>query len=135
MRPLLIDTNAYTAFKQGDSDILEIMQYAEMIAISPIMLGELLFGFLGGNKERQNQQELSQFLESPRIKVYDITSDTSRFFSKIYSSLKRKGQPIPTNDMWIAAQALEHGCMVCTYDKHFQAVDGILIANTVAAIL
>jgi tRNA(fMet)-specific endonuclease VapC len=134
MRPILIDTNAYAAFKKGNAEIIEIVHYAEVIGISPIMLGELFSGFEGGNKSKQNREELQKFLESPRIKNYIITSDTAQFFSQIYSVLKRKGRPIPTNDMWIAAQALEHGCVLCTYDKHFDAIEGLLSGNTMAEL-
>ena len=67
--------------------------------------------------------DLQKFLESSRIMVYPITLDTSIFFSQIYCSLKDKGKPIPTNDMWIAAQAFEYGCVVCTHDKHFGFID------------
>lgn len=134
MRPILIDTNAYTAFKQGNEEVIEVIQTAEIIGISPVVLGELLSGFDIGSKTKKNREELQLFLESSRIKIYDITSDTAQFFSKIYSILKRKGKPIPTNDMWIAAQALEHGCVVCTYDKHFQEIDGLLVGNSIAIL-
>jgi tRNA(fMet)-specific endonuclease VapC len=130
MRPLLIDTNAYAAFKRGDSNILDLIQQVEAIGISPIVLGELLAGFDVGNKAKQNRAELQLFLESSRIKTFNITSDTAHFFSQIVSSLRRKVRPIPTNDIWLAAQALENGCVICTYDRHFQEVDGLLVCST-----
>lgn len=130
MRPLLIDTNAYAAFKRGDKDILAIIQSVDIIGISPIVIGELLIGFDGGSKAKQNRLELQQFLESPRSKIYSLTTDTALFFSQIHITLKRKGRPIPTNDLWLAAQGLEHGCMICTYDKHFQEIEGLLIATS-----
>ena len=132
MRPVLFDTNAYTAFKRADAAIVEIVQHAEYIGISPIVIGELLAGFDGGNKAKQNRIELMKFMESSRIRVYPITLDTSHFFSQIFCSLKSKGKPIPTNDMWIAAQAQEHGCVVCTFDKHFDSIEGLISGNTAA---
>ena len=132
MRPVLFDTNAYTSFKRNEAAIIEIVQHAELIAISPIVIGELIAGFDGGNKAQQNKTELQQFLESSRIVVYPITLDTSHFFSQIYCTLKNKGKPIPTNDMWIAAQALEHGCVICTHDKHFSFVEGVISGSTPA---
>lgn len=131
MRPILIDTNAYAAFKKGDAEIVEIIQYAEILAFSPIVLGELLAGFDGGSKSKQNRIELQQFLESSRSKIYSLTSETAHYFSQIYNSLKLKGKPIPTNDIWIAAHALEYGCIVCTYDKHFQQIEGLMVASTI----
>ncbi len=132
MRPVFFDTNAYVSFKKNESEIVEIIQYAECICISPIVIGELLSGFEGGNKTSQNKIELQKFLESPRIRIYNVTIDTSHFFSHIYHSLKIKGKPIPTNDLWIASQALEHGCVVCTHDKHFSYIDGLISGNTLS---
>ncbi|MFI5343663.1 MAG: type II toxin-antitoxin system VapC family toxin [Chlamydiales bacterium] len=135
MRPILIDTNAYASFKKGEISMIEIIQQSESIAVSPIMLGELLAGFDGGSKMQQNKIELQKFLESPRVKIYPVTLDTSHYFSLIYCSLKSKGKPIPTNDMWIAAQAMEHGCVVCTYDKHFTYIEGIIAGNTLEELI
>lgn len=130
MRPILLDTNAYAAFKKSNKDVVEVIQYAEEIAISPIVLGELCVGFDGGKIAKQNKAELQQFLESTRVKIYPITYDTAIFYSQVFLSLKKKGRPIPTNDIWIAAQALEQGCVLCTFDAHFQEIDGLIIGNT-----
>jgi len=130
MRPVLFDTNAYASFKRNEAAIIEIVQHAELIGISPIVIGELIAGFDGGSKAKQNKIELQKFLESSRIIVYPITLDTSHFFSQIYCNLKSKGKPIPTNDLWIASQALEHGCVVCTHDKHFGFIDGLISGST-----
>lgn len=126
MRPILIDTNAYVAFKRNDASVLEVIQVAETIAISSIMLGELLSGFECGNKTKKNRDELQDFLRSSRIRLYSVTADTANFYSQIYSSLKNKGKPIPTNDMWIAAQALENGCVLCSYDQHFKEIESLI---------
>lgn len=130
MRPILLDTNAYVSFKKNESKITEIIQSAESIAISPIVIGELIAGFDGGSRSKKNKEELQSFLESSRVIVYPITLDTSHFFSLVYCALKNKGKPIPTNDMWIASQALEHGCVVCTHDKHFSYIDGLISGST-----
>ncbi len=135
MRPMLIDTNAYAAFKRGDAAIIEILQHVEVIAISPIVLGELLGGFDHGSQSKQNRKELHQFLDSSRIRFYPITLDTANFYGQVYTALRRLGQPIPTNDMWIAAQALEHGCMLCTYDKHFRAIEGLFVGHTLTEFI
>lgn len=135
MRPILIDTNAYVAFKRGEATILEIIRHAEILAISPVVLGELLSGFECGNKTKKNRDELQQFLQSSRIRLFPITSDTANFYSQIYSSLRNKGKPIPSNDMWIAAQALENGCVLCSHDKHFRVIEGLISGITVAELI
>lgn len=135
MRPILIDTNAYVSFKRGETSTLEVIRYAEILAISPIVLGELLSGFDCGNKAKKNRDELQQFLQSSRIRLLSITLDTSNFYSHIYSSLKNKGKPIPTNDMWIAAQTLENGCVLCSHDKHFKAIEGLITGITMSELI
>ncbi len=135
MRPVFIDTNAYAAFKRGDPEILNIIQHAEILGISPIVLGELLSGFECGNRTKKNRDELHQFLHSSRIRIFSITPDTANFYSQIYSSLKNKGKPIPSNDLWIAAQVLENGCVLCSYDNHFKVIDGLISGNTLSEII
>lgn len=134
MRPVLLDTNGYVAFKRGEPSIVKIIQQVETLVISPIVLGELLSGFSCGNKTQKNCDDLQQFLKSSRIKFFPITSDTASFYSQIYFSLKNKGKPIPSNDMWIAAQALENGCLLCSYDKHFKEIDGLVLGTTVSEL-
>lgn len=126
MRPILLDTNGYSAYKKGKTEIVEVIQQSEFIGISPIVVGELMVGFDNGSRPDRNREELQEFLESPRIIIYSINLDTAQFFSQILCALKKKGKPIPTNDIWIAAQALEHGSVVCTYDKHFSFIDGLI---------
>lgn len=135
MRPVLLDTNAYTAFKLADESIVDIIKHAEVLGMSSIVLGELLSGFDAGTKSKQNRDELQLFLSSSRIRIYPITLDTANFYSRIYVALKNKGHPIPTNDMWIAAQSIENGCFLCTYDKHFNAVDGLLTGTSCAELM
>jgi tRNA(fMet)-specific endonuclease VapC len=135
MTPILIDTNAYVAFKRNDPSMIEIVQHAEILAISPIVLGELISGFECGNKTKKNRDELHQFLESSRIKIFSLTAETANFYSRIYASLRKKGTPIPSNDMWIAAQALEHGCILCSHDKHFKAVEGLILGTSLSEFI
>lgn len=135
MRPILIDTNAYVALRQGEESVVEIIQSAEILGISPIVLGELLGGFEAGNRAKKNREELHEFLQSSRIRIFPLTADSANFYSQIYSSLRSKGHPIPTNDMWIGAQALEHGCILCTFDKHFKAIEGLISGASVSQLM
>lgn len=135
MRPIIVDTNAYVAYKRGDKSIIEIFQNVQEIMLTSIVLGELLAGFSCGKREGKNRDDLQKFLASTRISVLPVTFDTTNFFAQIYASLKKKGHPIPTNDMWIAALACEHGCVVCTFDKHFQAIDGLISGNRLSALI
>ena len=129
MRNILLDTNAYAAFKQGASDAVEIIQHTSIIGVSGVVLGELLSGFALGSREAVNRQELNLFLDSPRVEVFPVDDRTAEYYAKIYQTLRNKGHPIPTNDMWIAATALQHGLAIFSYDRHFQAVDGLIVGT------
>ena len=135
MRPILIDTNAYVAYKYNDPQVVEVIQQAEILAISPIVLGELLGGFEYGKQGRKNHDELQAFLSSSRARLFSLSSDTATFYSQIYRALRNKGKPIPTNDMWIAAQTLEQGSVLCTFDKHFKVIDGLVSGSTLADLV
>jgi tRNA(fMet)-specific endonuclease VapC len=130
MRPILVDTNAYTAFMLGDAPVVDVVAFAERIFVNSIVLGELLGGFAAGNRESKNRAELARFLDSPRVEVVPITTQTADSYALVYSGLRRKGQPIPTNDLWIAASALEHGAALLTRDAHFSHVDGLRCGRT-----
>ena len=125
MRPILIDTNAYTAFMLGDAAVVEVVAHAERICLNSIVLGELLGGFAAGTRESRNRAELARFMDSPRVEVLPVTAETADSYALVYSSLRRKGQPIPTNDLWIAASALEHGAALLTRDTRFGQIDGL----------
>ncbi len=125
MRPIAIDTTAYTAFKRGDAAILSVLQHAPKLLLSATVLGELLAGFAAGTREQINRHELTQFLSSPRLTLLPSTAATADLYALIYAALRRKGQPVPSNDLWIAASCLEHGAALLTYDAHFRAIDGL----------
>ena len=125
MRPIIIDTNAYTAFKRGEATIVSVLQHAPVIIVCATVLGELLGGFAAGQRQSANRNELTKFLNVPRVKVVASTAATADLYALVYAALRRKGKPIPTNDLWIAASSLEHGAALLTLDAHFQNIDGL----------
>jgi len=125
LRPIVLDANAYAAFKRGDEQIVTVLQHAPTIVLCTTVLGELLGGFAAGVRENVNRSELTQFINSSRVKVVSVTAATADLYALIYVALRRKGQPIPTNDLWIAASSLEHGAAILTLDAHFNQIDGL----------
>lgn len=123
---ILLDTSAYAMFKQNITDAVEIIVGAELILISPIVLGELMFGFRNGTRFKENMGELNNFLEHEIVELLQIGEITSDRYSRIAAKLKSKGTPIPTNDIWIAAQAIEYGAELITSDRHFEKIDGLV---------
>jgi tRNA(fMet)-specific endonuclease VapC len=135
MRSILLDTNAYTAFKQGHQDIIDILRHADLIGISTIVLGELIAGFTFGSKTKKNLSELQAFLNTPRVKIIAIDENTASFYGRIYTFLRHKGKPIPTNDLWISATTLQHGFKLCSFDSHFSTVDNLIVITTLEEFL
>lgn len=135
MRPILLDTNAYAGFMRGEREIVEVVAHAEKLHLNSVVLGELLGGFAAGGREAKNRAELARFLESPRVSVLPITANTADSYALVYVALRRKGQPIPANDLWIAASALEHGAALLSLDAHFAHVEGLRLGRRVEDFL
>ncbi|MGH9367013.1 MAG: type II toxin-antitoxin system VapC family toxin [Thermoanaerobaculia bacterium] len=127
MSRILLDTSGYAAFLRGHKGISCFLQEADEIFVNPIVLGELRFGFRLGRRRRKKEEELAIFLSSPRVLVADVDSGTSERYAAVFEALRTAGAPIPTNDVWIAASAMQHGLTVATTDKHFQRVPQILV--------
>jgi tRNA(fMet)-specific endonuclease VapC len=127
MRAILLDTNAYVRFLAGNERVLDRLARAGRVKMSVFVLGELLAGFKAGGREKQNRQLLERFLAKPSVDVLEATLETAEYFGLIKAALKKAGQPLPVNDVWIAAHALETGSVLVTYDTHFAAVPGLRI--------
>lgn len=135
MSGIALDTNAYVAFKRGHEPVLEILRLADDIIVPVIVLGELLAGFAHGMKEAENRAGLAKFLDASRVRTLAVDDDTARWYAQVYAQLRRAGSPIPANDLWIAAQALQHGLPVLTFDRHFEAVEGLMVITTPEQLL
>ena len=123
---ILLDTSAYVGFKSGTEEVIDSITSAETVLFSPVVLGELMFGFRNGNKFKENMDELNKFLEHKVVEIVHIGKTTSDRYSRIALHLKRQGTPIPSNDIWIAAQAIEHGAELITLDRHFEHIAGLI---------
>lgn len=129
VRNILIDTNGYTAFKRGHGEAIRIINHAPIIGMNAVVLGELWGGFAAGTREEQNKKDLSNFLNASGVTIIQIDAATARHYADVYEKLKRLGKPIPTNDMWIAATALQHDLALFSYDKHFQNIPALLVSD------
>lgn len=125
VKNIVIDTNAYTRLLAGEEDVLDIIGTVEIVYMSIFVLGELYAGFAGGSKERANKDALNIFLRKPTVKILNATSETAKVFGMVKQGLKKAGNPLPINDVWIAAHALETGSTLVTYDSHFKKIAGL----------
>ena len=128
MKKIILDTNAYSNYFRGRPELKELVEEVDEVIMSPIVIGELIGGFKMGARENKNKSALTRFLGKPGVGVWDITMTTAEVYGEIMKSLRKKGKPIPTNDIWIAAQALENGAVLVTFDdKHFGEIDGLRV--------
>jgi len=129
MKRALPDTNAISSLFSGDEKVLHHLAEAEQILMSIFVLAELYAGFKGGSKEKQNRELLKNFISKKSVEILNATMETAEFFAVIKNKLKIAGKPIPLNDVWIAAHALEHNAEIISYDKHFTLIEGLHIWN------
>ena len=125
MKKILLDTNAYVRFLRGDEKVMTYLAQADSVYMSVFVLGELYAGFKAGGKERNNRQILERFLLKPTVTVLEATIETAEIFGLIMASLRKSGTPIPVNDVWIAAHALETGSILVTYNDRFAVIPGL----------
>ena len=124
---VLLDTSAYSALQRGHQPVLDVLRRSEMVGVSAVVLGELYSGFRTGNRWPENTAQLAQFLSKPSVRVLNVTEETALRYAEVDVYLRKKGRPIPRNDVWIAAVALEHGLQLLTLDVHFREIPLLLI--------
>ena len=122
---ILLDTDAFSAFMRGHDGVVARVRRAERVFVSTIVAGELLYGFRRGSRYERNLKILEAFLANPYVELLTVTWTTAERFGRIAAALRTKGRPIPTNDIWIAAHAMETGADLLSFDEHYSHVDGI----------
>jgi len=122
---LLLDTNRYTDLARGDEALREAMEHAEQVLVPFIVIAELRAGFAHGSRQAANERLLQRFLSEPAVAPLFADMSTTRVYAEVGASLYKQATPIPTNDIWIAALALQHDLVLCTRDAHFKHVRGL----------
>ena len=122
-----LDTSAYSNFKRGDRQVVDILDGADWLGMPSVVLGEIEIGFLLGNPDRlaENREELRMFLSNATVEELVVDSEVSRIYADIVVSLRKAGTPLPSNDIWIAAISSRAGATVLTYDAHFDLIQRV----------
>ena len=120
---MILDTNALSAWAEGQSGIRPKLASATRLVLPVGALGEYLFGILQSRHRGRYEQWLAQNL--PAVEVAVISGETARAYAEIRLKLKQRATPIPANDAWIAAVALQRSLPVLSNDTHFDAVSEI----------
>jgi len=107
----------------GDARVGEVLRRQARAAIPVIVLGEFRYGI----SESKHRSDYEAWLESqlPHFEVLAVTDETAVAYAALRLALKRSGRPIPANDAWIAALALQHGLPVLSRDQHFDSVSNL----------
>jgi tRNA(fMet)-specific endonuclease VapC len=122
---LVLDTSAYSRFRAGDTRVRDLIADAEAVFLPTPVLGELHGAFELGSRTRENRVALSEFLEEPFVDTIPVSESVARQYGRVYAGLRRAGTPIPANDMWIAACAIDQGGWLVTFDHDFHHVVGL----------
>jgi tRNA(fMet)-specific endonuclease VapC len=120
---VIVDTNALSAFVDGDAGVGGILVRAERAAIPVIVLGEFRYGISGSRHRAAYVKWLDDHLSG--FDILAVTDETAVVYAALRVALKQSGHPIPANDAWIAALALEHRLPILSRDQHFDAVPGL----------
>lgn len=121
---LLLDTNIVIALLNGDETIPPRLNAAEIVGISVTVIGELLYGAKKSRHVQDNINKIKRFMH--RCSIFSINEDTAEFYSTIKAELTKKGNPIPENDIWIAATAHQNNLTLVTGDGHFDKVQHLM---------
>ena len=122
---VLVDTNRYRDFCEGDQHALEVVQKAAKLYLPFVVIAELRSGFLCGTLSRRNEKYLTMFLNSDRVDALYPDENTTHHFARVFAQLRLQGTPIPANDIWIAALAVQHDLIVYSRDSHFDCLPQI----------
>ena len=121
-----LDTNRLTDLFRGDLELAEQLGIAEEVWIPLFTLGEIKAGFQGGTQQRRNESLLGKLLAKPTVGVLVPGRETAEHYARLFVQLKRAGTPVPDNDLWIAAQMLEHDLVLITRDRHFERIPQLI---------
>jgi predicted nucleic acid-binding protein len=124
---VILDTNALSAFVDGDAGVGEILRRQSRAAIPVIVLGEFRYGIATSRHRAAYESWLGSHLS--HFEILGVTEDTAIAYASVRVMLKRSGRPMPANDVWIAALALQHRLPLLTRDRHFDVVPDLECRN------
>jgi tRNA(fMet)-specific endonuclease VapC len=114
-----LDTNRYVDLCRGVPETVELLEVAEAVVLPFVVLGELRAGFAFGRRQAENERTLRRFLLKEGVRVLFADDQTTHHYAGVFRQLRKQGTPIPTNDMWLAALALQHNLALHDRDRHF----------------
>ncbi len=120
---MILDTNAVSALADGDSALARVLADVARFTLPVIVIGEFRFGMARSRHRPRYEQWLASLVTVST--VADVDLDTAAYYARLRDELRTAGRPIPSNDTWIAALAVQHGLPVVSRDEHFDQVDQV----------
>ena len=120
---MILDTNALSAFVDGKPEIGAILRSQHRAALPVIVLGEFRYGIMGSRHRKTYEEWLNAHLR--HFDILAITAETTVPYAALRARLKRLGRPIPANDVWIAALAVQYGLPILSQDEHFDELSDV----------
>lgn len=124
---MILDTNAFSAFADGDPALAGVIGKERELAVPVVVLGEYLYGIRHSRFRERYEEWLKRRL--PLFELLPIRRETAEWYAEVRRELKKTGKSIPNNDVWIAALAREHRLGVVSRDGHFEAVKGVRLVR------
>ena len=122
----LLDTNIIIALFADEAPVKDSLAKAGEIFIPNVAIGELCFGARKSGHVKKNLARIDEFAANSVVLGCDI--NTARQYGQVKNVLRLAGRPIPENDIWIAAIALQHDLTLITRDTHFSEVESLDVA-------
>ena len=122
---ILIDSNRFIEFCEGQPDIVDAFEQADLLVIPFVVLTEIRVGGLTVKRGEAQVRILHELVQQPGVRVAHSMDTTAHHYASLYARLRKAGTPIPTNDLWIAALAIEHSLVLYSRDAHFDLIPTI----------
>jgi tRNA(fMet)-specific endonuclease VapC len=122
---ILIDSNRFIDFCAGEQAVVDAFEQAALLVVPFIVLAEIRVGAQSMKRGDAQARILGELLQQPGVRVAHSSDTTTHHYATLYARLKKAGTPIPTNDLWIAALAIEHSLVLYSRDAHFDLLASI----------
>ena len=121
-----LDTTAYIDLFRGNKAVAQFLSECEKVVVPAAVVAELFDGFFSTPDSIEDQVAMELFLSRPNVRFKDADLSVAMRYGFLARQLRKKGRPIPVNDIWTAATAFEVGASaIVSYDRHFDVFDTI----------
>lgn len=119
----LLDTSVIVEMLRGEPRAAARVRDLDEAFTSVVVIGEFLYGARRSANSEANLARIAEFASS--ITALPTDRMTAEAYARIKDGLRKKGRPIPDNDLWVAATAVQNGLTLLSRDAHFDEVEEV----------